>query len=77
MNNRILELAKRCGLKFHYDEFEGLETFYKAAFNDGIHAAYNTARNGGFSLDGVTLTATQVMSLFSQIAEPIKHLEMK
>ena len=35
MNDEILKLAKECGLKLHYDELEGFEAFYRAAFNAG------------------------------------------
>ena len=43
MNEEILKLAKECGLRFHYDEFEGLEAFYKAAYNKAIEDAANAA----------------------------------
>lgn len=36
MNEEILKLAEQCGLRFHYDDFDGLEAFYRSASCDDV-----------------------------------------
>ena len=63
-DSEVLKLAKECGFKFHYDEIEGLEAFYIAAFNAGLEAAASRCA------DVATPDAYY-------IAEQIRALEMK